>query len=140
MKIFLDSSEARKVKYSAKLEFVDGVSTDPSMIATANKNIGDLIKEICEIVDGRVSAEVFGVKSEEVIEQEKKLAQIDKRVVVKMGIRALTHNLSRFVANRNISVNYLSPGIIATDFTKDTLSEDKKNSFKDDVNEKICKI
>ena len=45
-----------------------------------------------------------------------------------MGIMALTHNLARFVANRNISVNCLSPGVIASDFTEDTMSEDVKKT------------
>ena len=46
----------------------------------------------------------------------------------KMGIMALTHNLARFVANRNISVNCLSPGVIASDFTVQTMSEDVKRT------------
>ncbi len=46
----------------------------------------------------------------------------------KMGIMALTHNLARFVANRNISVNCLSPGVIASDFTEETMSEDVKKT------------
>ena len=46
----------------------------------------------------------------------------------KMGLMALTHNLARFVADRNISVNCLSPGVIASDFTEDSMSEDVKKT------------
>ncbi|OUU30988.1 MAG: fructose-6-phosphate aldolase [Crocinitomicaceae bacterium TMED209] len=105
MKIFLDSSDEQKIEYFAKHGFIDGVTTNPSIIASAKKNMQELLKKICETVNGPVSAEVVGLTSQEMIEQGKKLAEIDSRIVVKIpanveGFKALTKLVSY-----NIKVN-----------------------------------
>ena len=110
MKIFLDSSDEDSINYYAKLGFIDGVTTNPSIISNAKKNMGELIKKICETVDGPVSAEVVGLTKDEMVEQGKKLAQIDKRVVVKIpanveGYKALTELVSHDI-KVNLTVIY----------------------------------
>lgn len=110
MKIFLDSSDEDSINYYAKHGFIDGVTTNPSIISNAKKNMGELIKKICETVDGPVSAEVVGLTKEEMVEQGRKLAQIDKRVVVKIpanveGFKALTELVSHDI-KVNLTVIY----------------------------------
>ena len=53
MKIFLDSSDEDSINCYAKHGFIDGVTTNPSIISNAKKNMGELIKKICETVDGQ---------------------------------------------------------------------------------------
>ena len=106
MKIFLDSSDEEKIKYYSKHKFIDGVTTNPSILASAKQNLRDLIKSICQNVNGPVSVEVVGVSSDEMVEQGKKLAEIDKRVIIKLpanieGFKALTE-----LTFQNIKVNF----------------------------------
>ena len=110
MKIFLDSSDEEKIEYYARHKFIDGVTTNPSIIANSQKNIKDLVKNICDLVNGPVSAEVVGLTCEEMIDQGKKLAQIDNRVVVKIpanveGYKALT-SLVELGIKVNLTVIY----------------------------------
>lgn len=110
MKIFLDSSDEKKIEYYARHKFIDGVTTNPSIIANSQKNIKDLVKNICDMVNGPVSAEVVGLTCEEMIDQGKKLAQIDNRVVVKIpanveGYKALT-SLVELGIKVNLTVIY----------------------------------
>ena len=58
MKIFIDSADINEIRELNKSNFIDGVTTNPSLIAKSGKNILEVIKEICGIVDGPVSAEV----------------------------------------------------------------------------------
>ena len=106
MKIFLDTSDEEKIAYYSKYKFIDGVTTNPSILASAKINIRELIKNICKSVNGPVSVEVVGVSSEEMVRQGKRLAKIDKRVIVKLpanveGFKALAE-----LTSQNIKVNF----------------------------------
>ena len=106
MKIFLDTSDEEKIAYYSKHKFIDGVTTNPSILASAKINIRELIKNICKSVNGPVSVEVVGVSSEEMVRQGKQLAEIDNRVVVKLpanveGFKALAE-----LTSKHIKVNF----------------------------------
>ena len=87
MKIFLDTAHIEEIKQACQLGLVDGVTTNPSLVAQTQHTHEDLIKEICEFLkDKPVSAEVLAVKEEEMYQEAKKLAQIHPSVVVKIPL------------------------------------------------------
>ncbi len=93
MKIFLDTANLDELKKGAAWGIVDGVTTNPTLIAREGRPIEEQIAKICEIVDGDVSAEVVGTAAEDMIREGRLLAKIHKNVVVKVpltrdGIRA----------------------------------------------------
>lgn len=93
MKIFLDTANLDELKKGAAWGVVDGVTTNPSLIAREGVAMEDQIRRICAIVDGDISAEVVATESDEMIREGRGLAKIHKNVVVKVpltrdGIRA----------------------------------------------------
>ena len=84
MKIFLDTANLDELRKGADWGIVDGVTTNPSLIAKEGNPIEDQITKICEIVDGDISAEVVATVSDEMITEGRKLAKIHKNVVVKV--------------------------------------------------------
>lgn len=94
MKIFLDTANVEEIKEGASWGIVDGVTTNPSLIAKEGRDFETVIKEICELVDGPVNAEVVGLKTEEMIGEGRKLREIHDNVCVKIpmtvdGIKAV---------------------------------------------------
>ena len=83
MKFFLDTANLDELKKGAAWGIVDGVTTNPSLIAKEGNPIEEQIKKICDIVDGDISAEVIAVTHREMVEQGKSLAKIHKNVVIK---------------------------------------------------------
>ena len=93
MKFFIDTANLDEIKEAADMGLLDGVTTNPSLMAKENADRDTRIKEICEIVDGPVSAEVISVKTAGMISEAKKLAKLASNVVVKIpmipdGIKA----------------------------------------------------
>ena len=93
MKIFLDTANLDELKRGADWGIVDGVTTNPTLIAKEGRPIEEQIARICEIIDGDISAEVVATTSDEMVSEGRKLAKIHKNVVVKVpltrdGIRA----------------------------------------------------
>jgi transaldolase len=93
MKFFLDTANLDELKAGARWGIIDGVTTNPSLIAKEGVAIEDQIRRICEIIDGDVSAEVVATDADGMLTQGRALAKIHKNVVVKVpltrdGIRA----------------------------------------------------
>jgi transaldolase len=93
MKIFLDTANLDELRRAAAWGVVDGVTTNPSLIAKEGKPIAEQIAAICDIVDGDVSAEVVSTETDKMVGEGRELAKIHKNVVVKLplirdGIRA----------------------------------------------------
>ena len=86
MKIFLDTGNLEELKAAAQWGIVDGVTTNPTLIAKEGKKIEDQIAAICEIIDGDISAEVVSSKAPDMIAEGRKLAKIHKNVVVKVPL------------------------------------------------------
>jgi transaldolase len=84
MKFFIDTANVKEIKEAYELGVVAGVTTNPSLVAKEGVNFEDRIREICEVVDGPVSAEVISLKAEEMIEEGKELAKIAPNVVIKV--------------------------------------------------------
>jgi len=86
MKIFIDSADLAEIKEAASLGCIDGCTTNPSLLAKVGRKIETAIPEICEIVDGPVSAEVVATTYEEILPEGRKLAKLHKNVVVKVPL------------------------------------------------------
>ena len=84
MKFFLDTANVDEIKRINKLGLVDGVTTNPTIIAREGRDFEEVIKEICETVEGPVSAEVISLDSEGMIKEAKNLAQWAENIVVKI--------------------------------------------------------
>ena len=94
MKFFIDTANIEEIKKGVEMGLVDGVTTNPSLIAREDKPFEEIITEICEIVDGPVSAEVVSLESDGMIEEARKLAAINENIVIKIpmiveGIKAV---------------------------------------------------
>jgi len=86
MKIFLDTANLEELKKGAAWGIVDGVTTNPTLIAREGRPIEEQIAKICDIVDGDISAEVVGTVADEMIREGRLLAKIHKNVVVKVPL------------------------------------------------------
>ena len=82
MKFFIDTANVSEIREMAWL--IDGVTTNPSLVAREKRPFEQVIAEICDIVDGPVSAEATALDAEGMIEQGKKLSQIHENVVIKI--------------------------------------------------------
>ena len=86
MKFFVDTADVAAIKELNDLGMVDGVTTNPSLILKAGRNIEEVTREICEMVAGPVSAEVVAVKAEDMIREGKHLAKIADNITVKVPL------------------------------------------------------
>ncbi len=84
MKIFLDTANVEEIKEVARLGLLDGVTTNPSLVAKEKKPFKELLLEICEIVDGPVSAEVLSLDAEGMIKEARKLHELHPNIVCKI--------------------------------------------------------
>ncbi|MCE5313278.1 MAG: fructose-6-phosphate aldolase [Nitrospiraceae bacterium] len=94
MKFFIDTANVDEIRKAFELGVIDGVTTNPSLIAKEKRSPADIFNEICSIVDGPISAEVIGLKSDEMIKEARDLAAIHPNIVVKIpmtedGLRAV---------------------------------------------------
>jgi len=86
MKFFVDTADVADIKRLNDTGLVDGVTTNPSLIAKSGRDFIDVIKEICALVDGPVSAEVTATDAAGMIEEGRKLAKVAKNVAVKVPL------------------------------------------------------
>lgn len=86
MKFFLDTANLDELRRGAEWGIVDGVTTNPSLIAKEGRPIEEQVAKICEIIDGPVSAEVVAIDAKGMIEEGKKLIQIHENIVVKVPL------------------------------------------------------
>jgi transaldolase len=105
MKIFIDSANLDDISEGVSLGVVDGVTTNPSLIAKEGAEIHSRIRQICEIVDGPVSAEVVATEWEEMVEEGRDLSQIHKNVVVKVPIGPDGLRAAKKLREENIDTN-----------------------------------
>ncbi len=88
MKLFIDTANIEHIREMNDLGIVDGVTTNPTLIAKEGRNFKDVIKEITSIVDGPISAEVISVESSGMIDEARKLSKIHKNINIKIPLTA----------------------------------------------------
>lgn len=86
MKFFIDTANIEEIKKANELGLLDGVTTNPSLVAKEGREFKELIKEICNIVDGPVSAEVLSLETEGMVSEARELAKIANNIVVKIPL------------------------------------------------------
>ncbi|HXI09430.1 MAG TPA: fructose-6-phosphate aldolase [Thermodesulfobacteriota bacterium] len=84
MKFFIDTANIDEIKKAAGWGLVDGVTTNPSLVAREKRSFKDIIEEICSIVDGPVSAEAVSMDAAGLIKEARELSKIHKNIVVKI--------------------------------------------------------
>jgi len=108
MKFFIDTANIDEIKEAASLGVLDGVTTNPSLVAKEGKNFKELLDEIIKIVDGPISAEVIATDYEGMLKEARELAAIHKNIVVKIplikeGLKAVK-TLSGEGINTNVTL------------------------------------
>ncbi|MBP6923373.1 MAG: fructose-6-phosphate aldolase [Veillonella sp.] len=84
MKFFIDTAEFEEIKAAYKLGFVDGVTTNPSLIVKSKRNLQEVIKEIAALVEGPVSAEVIATEAPDMVKEAHELVKLGDNVVIKV--------------------------------------------------------
>jgi transaldolase len=94
MKFFLDTANIDEIRDAADYGLIDGVTTNPSLVSKEGRDFKDILKEIVQIVDGPISAEVLSIESKGMLEEAYELAKIHQNIVIKIpmikeGMKAL---------------------------------------------------
>ena len=84
MKFFIDTANVEEIRKANEWGLVDGVTTNPSLVAREGREFNELIKEICSMIDGPVSAEAVSMDAEGLINEGRTLAEISENIVVKI--------------------------------------------------------
>ncbi len=108
MKFFLDTAIVDEIREAVEWGVVDGVTTNPSLVAKAGRSMEEVILEICNLVDGPVSAEVLSLTAEEMVPEAQRLASIHPNVVIKIpmteeGLKAV-NRLSKLGVRTNVTL------------------------------------
>jgi transaldolase len=105
MKIFMDTADVDEIREAAAMGMVDGVTTNPSLIAKTGKPFKKVIEEICGIVDGPVSAESVSPESEGMLKEAREYSKIHQNVVVKIPMTAEGLKAVKMCAAEGIRTN-----------------------------------
>lgn len=105
MKIFIDTANVEEIRKASKLGILDGVTTNPSLVAKEGRTVKDVVEEICSIVDGPISAEVMGLKAEEMVSEGRELSKLHKNIVIKIPMCAEGLEAVSILSNEGIRTN-----------------------------------
>ena len=105
MKIFLDSADINEIRELSKTNFIDGVTTNPSLIAKSGRNILEVIEEICGIISGPVSAEVTATDYETMMLEANRFIKLAKNVSIKVPLTRDGLQTCRTLSEKGVSVN-----------------------------------
>lgn len=100
MKFFVDTADVKEIRDLAATGMLDGVTTNPTLVAKSGRDFFEVLKEICAVVDGPVSAEVTATDVDGMIKEGEKLAKIAKNIAIKVpltwdGLKACKHFTSK---------------------------------------------
>ena len=107
MKFFIDTSNLEQIKDMQELCIIDGVTTNPTLLAKEGAEPTEQLRKICELVNGPVSGEVIGLTTEEMVKEARELAKIAPNIVIKIP----------FTKDGIKAVNILEPEGIKTNVT-----------------------
>ena len=113
MKIFIDSADIQEIRDAAQMGLIDGVTTNPSLVAKAGRSLEAIVRDICEVVDGPISAEVLATDTDGILQEGRRLAAIHRNIVVKVplianGIRAVRTFTSEGIRT-NVTLCFSAP-------------------------------
>ncbi len=105
MELFIDTADIEEIRDAATWGFIDGVTTNPSLIAKTGRTQMDVIKEIVDLVDGPISAEVIATDSAGMIEEGKILADVDPNVTIKIPMTIEGLKACKWFSDNKIKTN-----------------------------------
>ncbi len=105
MKFFIDTADINEIKTAVAYGLVDGVTTNPSLVSKTGKDLMTVLKEICDVVEGPISAEVVSTKSSDMVKEAKQLAQIHPNIVIKIPMCLEGLKATRTLSQAGIRVN-----------------------------------
>ncbi len=105
MKFFIDTANVKEIREAASLGVVDGVTTNPSLVAKEGRDFNQVIAEICSIVDGPISAEAVSLEADKMVAEGVELAKIHKNIVVKLPLTKDGLKATKILAEKDIKVN-----------------------------------
>jgi len=105
MKFFIDTANIAEIKEAHAMGMVDGVTTNPSLIAKEGRNFEEVIREISEIVDGPISAEVIALDAEGMVNEARPLAAISKNIVIKIPMTVDGLKATRRLTDEGVKTN-----------------------------------
>jgi transaldolase len=105
MKFYLDTANVKEIQEAASLGLLDGVTTNPSLVAKEGRSFREMLVEICNIVDGPISAEVVSIEANAMVKEGKELAKIHKNIVVKVPLIPEGLKATKRMAAEGIKVN-----------------------------------
>lgn len=105
MKLYLDTANVKEIQEAASLGVLDGVTTNPSLVAKEGRIFREALVEICNIVDGPISAEVVSLEVDAMVKEGKELAKIHKNIVVKVPLIPEGLTATKQMAAEGIKVN-----------------------------------
>ncbi|HID72284.1 MAG TPA: fructose-6-phosphate aldolase [Thermoplasmata archaeon] len=105
MKIFLDTANIKEIKEASSWGIIDGVTTNPTLIAREGRDFKEVVEEICSIVDGPISAEVLSTHAQGMIEEARELAKIHKNIVIKIPMTVEGLKAVKVLSQEDIRTN-----------------------------------
>lgn len=105
MKFFIDTANITEIKKASEWGLVDGVTTNPSLVSKEGRDFKDLMKEICSIVDGPVSAEAVSLDADGMIKEARELSKIHKNIIVKLPMTLEGLKAVKTVSKEGIKTN-----------------------------------
>ncbi|PLX75999.1 MAG: fructose-6-phosphate aldolase [Desulfuromonas sp.] len=106
MKFFIDTAEVSEIRAAHELGLVDGVTTNPSLIAKSGRDFKEVVSEIAGIVDGPISAEVISLDADGMVEEANELVQIDKKkIVIKLPMTSEGLKATRRLSEQGVQTN-----------------------------------
>jgi len=105
VKFFIDTANIKEIKEAAALGMIDGVTTNPTLIAQEGRQFRELIEEICSIVDGPISAEVISLETKKMVKEARELSKIHENIVIKIPMTKDGLKATRKLTQEGIKVN-----------------------------------
>jgi transaldolase len=105
MKIFIDTANIEQIKEVNSWGILDGVTTNPSLVAKESKDFATLVDEICQVVDRPISVEAVSCKAEDIVPEARRLARIHKNIVVKIPMNEEGMKATKVLAQEGVRVN-----------------------------------
>lgn len=105
MKFFIDTANVEEIRKASEWGLVDGVTTNPSLVAREGRQFGEVIKEICSIIDGPVSAEAVSMDAEGLVKEGRALSEIHENIVVKVPMTLEGLKATRILFKDGIKTN-----------------------------------
>ncbi|MBC7108706.1 MAG: fructose-6-phosphate aldolase [Methanomassiliicoccales archaeon] len=105
MKIFIDSANVEQIKEVASWGILDGVTTNPTLVAKEKTDFKSLIRQICDIVDGPISVEAVSLTADEIINEARSLAALHRNIVIKIPMTEEGLKATKKLSEEGIKVN-----------------------------------